>query len=310
MKLPCIGYYFVAISCINCCLILKLLQMKSFLILLLSLSCSFSFSQNDDDTVYYLTRTMSLKKYDFTTSPPSVSSNAIIAEKGWRFTIDQPDASGYIIKFLKWNGDNNPKNQTIYATVTTAQVIDKKANTINIKEEAINYYHISKSDFDSYVKTFVQENPLLSFVTGAITVPIKIRPGGDKVDSEGNKLRPFDFTGDINIGLSIGLRIRLDAKAKSFLIPSAGINLTSVSIDENTIKNGVITSKTNASSLTPFIGLVGEYDNFQIALLTGWDRLSGKTGENWIYQGKPWFGIGLGYNIFNTSNNTPSTNSK
>ncbi|WP_296385410.1 hypothetical protein [Winogradskyella sp.] len=284
--------------------------MKSFLILLLSLSCSFSYSQNDDETVYYLTRTMSLEEYDFNTNSPTVPTKTIIAQKGWRFTVDQPNDDGYIIKFLKWPDDNNLKNQTIYATVTTAQVIDKKGKSKNINKETVNYYQISNSDYNEYAKKFLQPNPSLSFVTGAITVPIKIRPGGDKVDSEGNKLRPFDFNGDINIGLSFGFRIRLDKKGKVFLIPAAGINLTSISIDENTVKNGIITSKTNASSLTPFIGFIGEYDNFQVALMTGWDRLSGKTGENWIYQGKPWFGIGLGYNIFNTSNNNPSTNSK
>ncbi|WP_054851067.1 hypothetical protein [Olleya sp. ITB9] len=249
---------------------------------------------------------MSLKEYDFTTNTPS--SKTIIAQKGWRFTIDQPDTSGYVIKFLKWDDEDNPKNQTIYAKVTTTQVISKKGNTISKNEEIINYYHISNSDFSDFTKEFTEEDPSLSFVTGAITVPIKIRPSGDQIDDEGNKTRPFDFTGDINIGVSVGLRIRLDKKGVGFLIPSAGINLTSVSIDENTVRNDIITSKTNASSLTPFIGIIGEYDNFQVALITGWDRLSGKTGENWIYQGKPWFGVGLGYNIFNTSNNNPSNN--
>jgi len=280
-------------------------------LLLLIFTNTLVFSQNDSDTVHYFTQTIVLKEYDFTANPPAATSKTLIALKGWRFTVDQVDANGdYVIKFLKWRGQDNPNNETVYATVSTVAVMNKKGQSVTKKKEEINFYLISKSDFDNYTKPFEEANPLLSFETGAITIPIKLRPAGDRVDDDGNKVRPFDFSGEINIGLSIGLRIRLDKKGKGFLIPSGGINLTSVSIDESTVRNGIITSKTNASSLTPFIGLIGEYDNFQIAALTGWDRLSGRTGENWIYQGKPWFGIGLGYNIFNTSNNNPTKNPK
>jgi hypothetical protein len=222
--------------------------------------------------------------------------------------MDHSDANGYVITFLKWDDENNPKNHSIYATVKSTQMLNEAGETMSVKETQVNYYYITKVEFDNYAKKFIEEDPRYSFVTGAITVPIKIRPGGDLVDANGDKVRPFDFTGDINIGLSVGLRIRLDKKGMGFLIPSAGLNLTSVSIDESTVSDGIITSKTNASSLTPFVGFIGEYNSFQVALITGWDRLSGKTGENWIYQGKPWFGIGLGYNIYNTSNNNPSTN--
>lgn len=283
--------------------------MRTFLLLLLLVSYSSLFSQNDDEQVYYLTRTMNLKEYDFTQVPPAISANTIVAQKGWRFTIDQPDPTGYIIKFSKWEDKKDPRNQTIYAEVTTSQVVTRGGGTVTEMKEDIKYYHILKKDFDDYVKEYVGKSPRYSFVTGAITIPIKIRPAGDNVNEEGNKLRPFDFTGDVNIGVSIGLRIRLDKKGLGYLIPSAGINLTSVSINENTVRNNIISSQTNASSLTPFIGLIGEYEGFQMALVTGWDRLSGNTGENWIYQGKPWFGIGLGYKIFNTNNKNPNNDS-
>lgn len=285
--------------------------MKNLLILLFLLSCSSLFSQDNDDNVYYLTRTISLPRYDIDKAITMHDSMSIIAQKDWRFVIDHSDTNGVIIHFLEWNKGNS-KNKTIYATKKEVTVADSDAKGQLVNEtvlvDQINYYYLSNADHENHYKVYVNENPLFSFVTGAMTVPIKIRPGSDAVDDDGNKLRPFDFTGDVNIGLSIGLRIRVDSKGKGFLIPSAGINLTSVSIDETTVKNDIISSKTNASSLTPFVGLIGEYDNFQIAALVGWDRLSGKTGENWLYQGKPWFGIGLGYNVFNTSNNTPAKN--
>ncbi|WP_452218689.1 hypothetical protein [Lacinutrix undariae] len=285
--------------------------MKNLLILLFLLSYSSLFSQDNDDNVYYLTRTISLPRYNIDKATTMDDSMSIIAQKDWRFVIDHSDANGVIIRFLKWKKGNS-KNITVYATMSSVKVGDSERNKTPSNDtvliEQINYYYLSNADHENHYKVYVNENPRLSFVTGAITVPIKIRPGSDALDDEGNKLRPFDFTGDVNIGLSVGLRFRVDSKGKSFIIPSVGINLTSVSIDETTVKNDIISSKTNASSLTPFVGLIGEYDNFQIAALVGWDRLSGKMGENWLYQGKPWFGIGLGYNVFNTSNNTPAKN--
>lgn len=263
--------------------------MKHFsLLLFFVLSTAFS----QDNVVYHFTKSTVINSYDLKANPQIVSKSIEIAQKEWRFVIDQEIASGYVIRFLKWN-KNSPQNEKFYEAKTN-------------KGERL-YFYITTTQFNDNVEKYVNKNPRWSFVTGAITIPIKIRPGGDKKDTEGNLLRPFDFTGEVNVGLSIGLRIKMGSNnSKFFLIPSTGINLTAISVDESTVTNGFVTSKTNASSLTPFIGLICEYDSFQIALMTGWDNLSGRTGENWIYQGKPWFGIGLGYNIFNTSNNKPN----
>ena len=283
--------------------------MKYFILITFSFLCFMGYAQDTDETVYYLTRSINLDAYDLTAVPPSPISSDIIFQKGWRFVIDHTDDTGHVITFLKWEGgEANNKNKTIYATINTITTTDDQGKTNYIKEETVNYYHITFKTFKEYTKKYIEDNPRWGFVTGAITVPIKVRPAGSSEDDNGDKLRPSDFTGDINIGVSMGLRIRVDEGGKGFIIPSAGLNLTSVSIDESTVRNGLITTKTNASSLTPFVGVIGEYDKFQLAMIMGWDRLSGKIGENWIYQGKPWFGLGLGYNIFNTKQKAPDEN--
>ena len=268
-----------------------------FLFLILFAVTTLSYSQNDK--VYRFTKSISIQEYDISKGSPDEDKKEI-AQKGWLFKIDQDLDSGYVIRFLKWK-KNEIRNKNFYSNTIMA---NKNGKEVKV-DEAPKYFFISDSQFTDAISEYIGKAPWLSFVTGAITVPIKIRPSGEEMDAEGNKLRPFDFTGDINIGVSVGARIRLHPNGRSFVIPSAGINITSISVDPSTVKNEIITSKTNASSLTPFIGTTFEYDNFQASFLVGWDKLAGRTGENWIYQGKPWLGIGLGYNIFNTSNNTP-----
>lgn len=272
--------------------------MKS-IILILILTVNFAYSQTKE--VFYFKQALPIKLYDLNQSPPIVTSTIEIAQKGWRFYVDHKITNGYIITFLKWTNDET-RNDNFYSTKTTINVKGKKSTI----KETKKYFFISDSDYSNATDKYVNNNPKWSFVTGAVTIPIKIRPSGDETDIDGNKIRPFDFTGEVNVGLSFGLRIRLNPNGKGFIIPTAGLNLTSISVDPSTVKNDILTSKTNASSITPFIGVIGEYDNFQLSLLTGWDRLAGKTGENWVYQGKPWFGLGLGYNIFNTKNNSPN----
>lgn len=270
--------------------------MKYFIFLFL-FSINFTYSQTNE--VYIFNKSSLINIYDFNTVP-NITSTTEIAQKGWKFYIDQKVSTGYVITFLKWT-KNDSRNNNFYASETSQVVAGK-----TIKKESKVYFYISDVDYSDATEKYINESPKFSFVTGAITIPIKIRPSGDEVNADGSKVRPFDFTGEVNVGLSIGWRIRLHKNRRAFLIPSAGLNLTSISVDPITVRNDIIKSKTNVSSITPFIGIIGEYDSFQLSLLTGWDRLSGKVGENWVYQGKPWLGVGIGYNIFNTKGSEPN----
>ncbi len=267
------------------------------------LSIQLSAQKNE---IYKLTRSMAITSYDVL-KPNDTSGVKVTAQKGWQFVEDHKIKGGIVLSFLKWD-NNETKNDSFYAdykTINKSRILSKKTKEIK-EEEQIKLFFLSDANFKRFTEIVEKKEPKRSFVTGALTIPIKLRPGGSAVDEDGNRIRPFDFTGEINVGLSVGWRLAVKGTDnKLFVIPAVGLNLTSVSIDENTVRNDIISSSTNASSLSPFIGGVFEYDGFQMLLMTGWDHLSGRVGENWVYQGKPWYGLGLGFNIFNTKAGKP-----
>ena len=149
----------------------------------------------------------------------------------------------------------------------------------------------------NYSRVYDGDKPKWSFVSTAVTIPIKIRPGDGKDGDD--KKRYFDFEGNVNIGLTAGIRRRISTNGTSYLSLFGGISVGSSKL---TTDNSLVTSETNVSTLTPFIGLMFEYNDFEIGLFTGWDYASGKIGQSWDYNALPWLGVGLGYNIFTTKN--------
>lgn len=255
--------------------------------------------------IYELTRSMAITSYDVL-KPNDTTGVKVTAQKGWKFVEDHKIKGGIVFSFLEWD-NNDTKNDSFYADYKTVDRRFLGIKTKEIKEEEqLKLFFLSDTNIKRFTKVVEKKEPKKSFVTGALTIPIKVRPGGTALDGDGNRIRPFDFTGEVNIGLSVGLRLAIKGTDnKLFVIPSLGLNLTSVSIDENTVQNDIISSSTNASSLSPFIGGVLEYDGLQLLLMIGWDHLSGRIGENWVYQGKPWYGLGVGFNIFNTKAGKP-----
>lgn len=261
---------------------------KTITILMLLSVVSINFSQElERDKTYVFTKGTAITPYNKITS--EAKGNKIIAQSGWKFKIDETVTDGYVIRFLKWESskeeesENNKKN-TLYFEKNTAPI----------------YFHISKESFEKNTEIQQAKIPMWSFVSGALTVPIKIRPGGDERDPETmTRIRQFDFANDINIGLSAGVKLRIDNKQRAFLNLVGGVSLTSIAVDEDNTRN-FVDQKTNASSITYSVGLVFQYDDFQIGLINGWDYLSRDLGDNWVYQGRPWYGVGLGLSIFSS----------
>ena len=239
-------------------------------------------------------------------------SEKIIAQSGWKFQIDEVLEDGFIIRFTKWKANflasKTKKESAKNKNLTFVNQFESEVKlTKDNKEEKISYetplyYFIDKSSFENRTATQQAKTPIYSFVSGAVTVPIKIRPGGDERNEDTDeRIRQFDFANDINVGISAGFKIRIDSKQRAFFNILGGISLTSVSVDEGNTNN-FVEQKTNASAITYSIGLVFQYDDFQFGFFNGWDYLSRDFGENWVYQGRPWYGIGLGLSIFSTKN--------
>ena len=216
-----------------------------------------------------------IKISDFVKDQPQIDSKGIRVElpKNALFRIIKKDSSGqlYVIKIF----DDSDFENRLFG-LTELQIIN-------------------------YARIYDGDKPKWSFVSTAVTIPIKIRPGDGKNGED--KKRYFDFEGNVNIGLTAGVRRRISSNGISYITLFGGISVGSSKL---TTDNSSVTSETNVSTLTPFAGLMFEYNNFEIGLFTGWDHASGKIGQSWDYNALPWIGIGLGYNIFTSKNKTPN----
>ncbi len=122
---------------------------------------------------------------------------------------------------------------------------------------------------------------------GTLVVPIKFRPKQAGV--------PFDFTTDFTLGSSFGYSFRMSHYQPNYLSIVGVFGVTSVGVDSVTTEGFVKEPNTKLSAVTPGIGIITEISGFQIGAVIGWDIVGGTTGQNWIYNSKPWYSFGIGY---------------
>jgi hypothetical protein len=166
-------------------------------------------------------------------------------------------------------------------------------------------YALTESQKKFYTTKYKGESPLISFVSTAMIIPIKIRFGdGSKtaevLDENGKRTRFSNFEGNFNVGGTAGARLRLHPSGHSFMNLVGGLSLGTTPVTSTTAD---VESEINATTLSPFMGLLFEYDSFQVGVFYGWDQLGGSVGRTWVYQGKPWLGVGLGYKVFSNKKN-------
>lgn len=157
-----------------------------------------------------------------------------------------------------------------------------------------------------YTTEYKGESPKISFVSTAMIIPIKIRFGdgsktADVIDENGRRTRFSNFEGNVNIGGTAGVRLRLHPNGRSFLNIVGGLSLGTTPVTKETAE---VESNINATTLSPFSGVLFEYDSFQVGLFYGWDHIGGSIGRTWVYQGKPWMGVGIGYKVFSSKKST------
>jgi len=157
------------------------------------------------------------------------------------------------------------------------------------------YYAIKLEEFENgnIGQRFSTWKPLVSI--GTLIVPIKIRPPTkNKVTGESVN---FDFTQDITIGTTFGLRYRVSPIKPHYINWLFGVGITSVIVDSLST-NGIVTeSNSKISAFTPCFGVLFEVKDFQIGAFVGWDLAGRNINENWNYHGRTWLAVGLGYQI-------------
>ncbi|WP_259015530.1 hypothetical protein [Emticicia fluvialis] len=232
---------------------------------------------------------------------------------GWLFTVVNKFTDGRKVIFINKFGDDVTLNKVYFYEPSSAEinatpvVVDANAKGMGAASIAVAKETAIKNLIDdaSYPNVFfvlsskefgdLAEEVEGRFGFGTMVLPLKLRfaekGSNDKI------LRAFDFSSEINIGLSLALRLTgRNAALKTDLVASIG--LSSIPVDKEST-NGFVIEKTNASAITPALGFIftNKRTGLQISTVLGFDYLSRDLGKNWEYQGWPWLGVGVGFSI-------------
>jgi hypothetical protein len=260
----------------------KSINMKKILyfLFLINLSTVVSYGQSDIREVLSTFKfDISLDECDFDGTKKN-PLNSQVMEKGWKFSIRNVvnDGSDYVIQVSKFT-DDSPKS------IAQNKLTYQKTNLENI------YFKISSANYSAFAEEVKRRG---SFVVGASTTLIKIRPGNGK--SKVDEVIYSEFGNDFNIGVTAGWRLsNYEDNVSASLV--GGIAFSSIKFTPQTTR-GFVTSESTQSSITYSIGVIFEVDKFQISSFFGIDTVSGEMGKNWIYRDRPWIGLGFGFEIF------------
>ena len=132
---------------------------------------------------------------------------------------------------------------------------------------------------------------------GNLSIPFKMRPEtGDQY---------MKITPEFTLGGYAGCKFRLAHHSDfSITVPVVTLGVTTIGINDNNtvVENQALAQKTPDALLlgrTFSIGLVLEYNNFQLGVITGWDKASGEVGRKWIYNDKAWYSFSIGFSFLN-----------
>ncbi|MFB9054001.1 hypothetical protein ACFFVB_13015 [Formosa undariae] len=203
-----------------------------------------------------------------------------VIERGWKFRVRNvvDDGKNYVIQISEFT------SKTPETKIQNALTF-KNSNFENI------YFKLSEIEYKAFAEELKRRG---SFVVGASTTLVKIRPGNGS-DNEDDVIYS-EFGNDFNIGLTAGWRITDYEESKSVSVVG-GISLSSIKVTPQTTRN-FIDSEATQSAITFSGGLIFEIEKFQLSTFVGIDTMSGEIGKNWIYRNRPWIGLGFGYEIF------------
>ena len=174
---------------------------------------------------------------------------------------------------------------------------------LQIQEDSLSVY--KRQLGGSYAIPIAMSNNSILIDRGldidVLTVPFKFRPSVDGF--------PRQLTADFNGNVFVGFRtdrysthlvetpagIKKDMKHRAFTMGMfGGIGTTFVS--QWTTNSGT-TDEYQGFILSHGLSAMVGIDNLTVGLGVGWDFLTDRDKDIWIYQNKPWFGLTLSLNI-------------
>ena len=153
-------------------------------------------------------------------------------------------------------------------------------------------YTISRNDFNQYHQPVEKIDRIK---LGILALPYKAR------SVEGSL--SFDTEFSLNTTLNINLYQFKNTTSLNLLL---GSGIGNIGLNSSNATGLDADEAIDAATLTFLAGPMVEYNRIQMGLYFGYDYINNQRVFQWNGNGKLWFGIGIGYNIFTISkeNNT------
>jgi hypothetical protein len=243
-----------------------------------------------------------------------------IAQENFRFTVVDTRGNYYIIKFPLWKesgGDNSNgkkgggktsksqqlNEQFVSPAASSSEQIRSSNDTIGLGIGPRNtgnsiaerlFFAVPKQELEGKVYRVYPTWGRPEVAAGSVIIPIKMR------------FSEFDFSRDFALGFTVGPRWRISSQREHYLHLLGAFNVNIVTVDSaNTA--GVMKRPADKGALGFALGGVLDFNGAQLGAFVGTDWLGRRDRSNWVYQGKPWVSLGLGFTIFSRSSNAAPT---
>lgn len=127
-------------------------------------------------------------------------------------------------------------------------------------------------------------------ILGNVITPVKIR------------FQPFQFSKDFTVGPTFGIQYQKQESAPIHWNILVSIGVTSITLDSyNT--NQYLENTNEVIAFTPSLGIMFNYHSIQVGIFSGIDIINSnqEVATYYLYQAKPWLGLGFGYAIFSST---------
>lgn len=203
--------------------------------------------------------------------------------------IISPSQGSFIrYKVLK----TDPIDKSLYIRILPGSVIDSTKYKI-VVDSSLNGTDPSQYIFKTDGKQNLNQSYLASsaIVGTAFILPVRFRTL-DKVWD--------DISMNINVSYGFGWKFKLGNhpfRSHFISVIPYAFGFSSQKYFSR-IEEGIYSSKTDQFALTYWAhGITYEYEGFNFGVFGGFDKMFGSQ-DDWVYNNKWWFGLGLGYKLF------------
>ncbi|KXX67465.1 hypothetical protein [Flammeovirga sp. SJP92] len=186
---------------------------------------------------------------------------------------------GYKYKVQGFNVDSNEYKITAIPFKTLSENKSKKMvdrRPLYLDQQ----FYVSKNELEENA-TKIEDIPKLTI--GILYLPFRIRPQGE-----------WAFEQSFNIGATAAYHIG----GHCYIQIGSQIGST-ILTNSNTKKE--ISEDINMTTLSLVGGIMYEHNKAQFGLYFGFDLINNQEAYEWKYHKKPWFTLGIGYDIFKLS---------